>query len=331
MSLAMQNTVPDFKDSGKGKPPTIYRHIFGPVPSRRLGLSLGVDLMPHKTCSLDCVYCECGRTTHLTITPEEYVPVASVKEELVSFLSSAPRLDFITFSGSGEPTLHSGIGEVADFIKSNFPQYKLALLTNGTLLSREDVRRRLLAIDVVIVSVDGGGSEAFRKVNRPHPGLSLSEMEAGLISFRKIYKNSLWAEVFLVPGCNTSHEELARIREMLKRIQPDKVQVNTLDRPGAESWVMPLEKDELERAASFLQAAEMISSSRGSQVREESDDLADRILAAIRRRPLTIDDICRMMGVAASEALEQLEKMEQEKIVTRNTMPRGIFFMAGQR
>lgn len=193
------------------------QYIFGPVPSRRLGLSLGVDLMPHKTCSLDCIYCECGETTHLTLTPKEYVPLADVKQELTSFLAESPSLDFITFSGSGEPTLHSGIGEMASFIKTKYPRYKLALLTNGTLLGREDVRDRLLDIDVVVISVDAATRPVFRKINRPHPGLVLEDIVSGLVAFRKVFKKNLWAEVFLVPEVNTSREELSRVREALNR------------------------------------------------------------------------------------------------------------------
>lgn len=324
----LQNTASNITDPGRGDNPRAYRYLFGPVPSRRLGLSLGVDLVPHKTCSLDCVYCECGRTTHLTIEPDAYVPLAAVKEELAAFLSTSPDLDFITFSGSGEPTLHSGIGEMAEFIKTNFPAYRLALLTNGTLFGQKDVREKLLAIDVVIVSVDGGSDEAFRRINRPHPGLSLGDIEAGLVSFRKIFTNSLWVEVFLVPECNTSTEELSRIREMLLRIYPDKVQINTLDRPGPESWVAPATDKELEYAASFLQDAELIPSAGDRRFRGEGEDLADRVLAAVQRRPLTLEDISRMLGVDTSEAFRQIQKMEREKIVKSIEMPRGIFYMA---
>lgn len=328
MLPTLQDTPSGFADAGWKKSTGTYRYIFGPVPSRRLGLSLGVDLVPHKTCSLDCVYCECGRTTHLTITPDTYVPLAPVKQELTDFLSRSPDLDYITFSGSGEPTLHSGIGEMAEFIKASFPEYRLALLTNGTLLGREDVRSRLLAIDVVVVSVDGGGDDAFQRINRPHPGLSLGDIEGGLISFRKIFKNSLWVEVFLVPEYNTSQEELARIREVLGRVHPDKIQVNTLDRPGTEDWVSPVKKEALERAASFLQNAELIPSAGDRRSRGKADDLADRVLAAVQRRPLTLEDISRMLGIDTSEAFRHIQRMEREKIVKRIEMPRGIFYMA---
>jgi wyosine [tRNA(Phe)-imidazoG37] synthetase (radical SAM superfamily) len=330
MLSTLQRITPDVAVTGKSECSTTYRHIFGPVPSRRLGSSLGVDLMPHKTCSLDCVYCECGRTTHLTVTPGDYVPLALVREELSAFLAAAPHLDYITFSGSGEPTLHSGIGEIAEFIKTNYPQYKLALLTNGTLLGQKEVRRRLLAMDLVIVSVDAASPEVFRRVNRPHSGLSIGAFEAGLVSFRDEFTNNLWAEVFLVPGCNTAPEELARIRGMLAKFRPDKVQINTLDRPGAESWVAPLTAEELKSAASFLQASELLSSVRSEQCPGEADDMADRVLAAVRRRPLTIEDISEMMGADVAKVVDKLEKMEQKKIVRRISGPRGIFFSAKQ-
>lgn len=330
MLPSFRSTSTHFTDSEGARRCTAYRHIFGPVPSRRLGISLGVDLVMHKTCSLDCVYCECGRTTHLTVTPEEYVPIASIKEELTAFLSTSPELDFITFSGAGEPTLHSGIGEIADFIKVNFPQYKLALLTNSTLLCLEEVRNRLLAIDVVVASVDAASDEAFRRINRPHPGLSSGEIEAGLVSFRNVFENRLWVEVFLVPGVNDSREELSGIRKMLGRIGPDKVQVNTLDRPGTEDWVSPVGKNELEWAASFLQCAELIPSPCAHKAPGREDDLAGRVLAVIKRRPLTIEDISQMLGVEQAEALKQLRNMINDRLVKRIEMPRGVFYLPDQ-
>jgi wyosine [tRNA(Phe)-imidazoG37] synthetase (radical SAM superfamily) len=263
----------------------------------------------------------------LTVSPEEYVPLTSVQNELAAFLSTSPELDHITFSGAGEPTLHSGIGEMVDFIKSNFPRYKLALLTNSTLLGREDVRNRLLAIDVVVASVDAAGKEAFQRVSRPHSTLSIEDIVAGLVSFRDVFQNSLWVEVFLVPGVNNSLDELSGIRKMLERIRPDRVQVNTLDRPGTETWVAPMETEEMERAASFLQSAELISLPVVRETRGTGGGLADRILAAVQRRPLTIEDISRMLGIEKAEALEQLQRMTNAKVLKRDKMPRGTFYL----
>ena len=150
-----------------------YKHIFGPVPSRRLGLSLGVDLVPPKTCTLDCVYCECGPTTHLTIKRCEYVAVKQIKAELDAFLAHNPALDCITFSGAGEPTLYSGLGEIIRYLQTAYPQHRLALLTNGTLLDSPSIRREISMLDVVKVSVDAANEKTFKRINRPHPGLNL--------------------------------------------------------------------------------------------------------------------------------------------------------------
>ena len=156
-----------------------YKHVFGPVPSRRLGISLGVDLVPSKTCSLDCIYCECGSTTHLTVKRKEYVPTLDVIEEIRQCLDQAPELDYVTFSGSGEPTLHKGLGRIASFIKQNYPNYNLALLTNGTLFYQEDVRRDASGTDLVIASIDAGSQEGFSRINRPHPSLTVPDMVKG--------------------------------------------------------------------------------------------------------------------------------------------------------
>ena len=159
-----------------------YKYIFGPVPSRRLGISLGVDIIPHKTCSLNCVYCECGRTTNLTTKRGEYTPVELIWEELKDFLSGNPKLDFITFSGSGEPTLHTGIGEIVDFIKADYPQYKLALLTNSTLFSQGNVIEQVIDMDVIIASLDVATEKNFIRINRPYPGLDFKLSETNKVS-----------------------------------------------------------------------------------------------------------------------------------------------------
>jgi len=161
-----------------------YKYLFGPVPSRRLGISLGVDLVPHKTCSLNCVYCECGRTTILTDERKEYVPTEMVLSELNHFLTTNPRLDFITFSGSGEPTLHSGLGNVIKFIKKNFPKYQVALLTNGTLFYSPNIREEVKQVDVILPSLDAASEEVFHKINRPVRGLKVQKVIDGLVQLR---------------------------------------------------------------------------------------------------------------------------------------------------
>ncbi len=304
------------------------RHIFGPVPSRRLGRSLGVDLVPHKTCTLNCVYCECGRTDHLTINRSEYVPVERIKAELDAFLSQDPKLDFITFSGSGEPTLHSGIGEIVGFIKSAYSQYKVALLTNGTLFYNSRVREEVLDLDLVKVSLDAVSERIFKSINRPHHVLKLPDIIDGLISLRKKFDRQFWVEVFLVPGINDSEGELKKIRNVLSIIHPDRIQLNTIDRPGAESWVKPVNKKVLTDIAAFLYDAEIITEFDSDQYnRVNIDDFCEPLLATIKRRPCTAEDISQFLGIHVNEVRRHLYALIEKGEIARREMPRGVFYM----
>ena len=241
-----------------------YRYLFGPVPSRRLGISLGVDLVPHKTCTLDCVYCECGETTNLTVTRKEYVPVKDVINELKHYLASKPDLDYITFSGSGEPTLHSGLGAVIDYIKDNYPEYKVCLLTNGTLFTDPAVRKGVLRTDLIFPSLDAACSDTFSQVNRPCEELDCNEIIEGLVSLRHEYKGLMITEVLIVPGTNDTSQELELLKEALEKIKPDLVQIGTLDRPGTEEWVEAAPKERLQEIADYLGNAELIGTIKPS-------------------------------------------------------------------
>lgn len=306
----------------------VYKHIFGPVPSRRLGLSLGVDLMRRKTCTLDCVYCECGKTADLTVRTDAYVPLKAVTDELDSVLSGNPDLDYITFSGSGEPTLHSGIGDIIHYIKSRYPMYKVAVLTNGTLLNLAGVRRRLLEADLVIASLDAASESAFRLINRPHPDLDFPDMIEGLVQFRNEYVNQYWIEIFIVPGINDSGQELDAVGYVLKRIRPDRVQLNSLDRPGTEKWVESLEPEKLADIAAYLGNAETVNT--GGSAFSSKTRLRDSgrlILETIRRRPCTAEDLGRVLGILAPDVQRHLDDLTREKVITRKPMPRGMFYM----
>lgn len=229
-----------------------YRYLFGPVPSRRLGLSLGIDLFTEKTCTLDCVYCECGATRALTRARKEYVPTGEVIAELDHFLQSRPALEHITFAGAGEPTLHRGLGRIIRHLKDHHPGYKVALLTNGTLLSDPRVRAEILPCDVIVPSFDAVSPPLFMKLNRPACGIGSDTLLAGLRDLRGEYRGDLRLEIFLVPGLNDTDAEIAKLAAAVERIKPDRVQLNTLDRPGTEAWVAPLPAARLrELAARF--------------------------------------------------------------------------------
>ncbi|MCK4630771.1 MAG: radical SAM protein, partial [Bacteroidales bacterium] len=291
----------------------MYKFLFGPVPSRRLGMSLGVDLVPYKVCSLNCIYCECGFTTNLTIERNEYVPYNEVIQELKRFLSDKPALDFITFSGSGEPTLNSRIGDILKFIKQNYPDIPVAVLTNGTLLKNKQVRTEILDADLVLPSLDVASDLSFRKINRPIHSLDIEDYINGLCEFRKEYQGKIWLEVLIIPGYNNSKEDLKLLKEAFNKIKPDSIQLNTLDRPGVIPGLKAAGKEELEQIADFwgLDNIEIIAAAPSrKEVKSFRDDVESAILETIFRRPCTVDDLVKILGLHISEINKYLDVLE---------------------
>jgi wyosine [tRNA(Phe)-imidazoG37] synthetase (radical SAM superfamily) len=306
-----------------------YRHLFGPVPSRRLGISLGIDLVPPKTCNYNCIYCECGRTTSLTANRREYVPTAEVIEELDSYLSASPGLDYITFSGSGEPTLHSGTGEICRYIKSKFPGYRIALLTNGGLFSDKSVRDEVMDMDVIIPSLDSATETGFMKIDRPCSSAAIDEIISGLAELGKEFSGEIWLEIFVVPGVNNTDEELSALSEAVHRIAPDRVQLNTLDRPGVVEWIRAATPEEMEVFAAGLgyEGTEITGrpSSR-SGIGSFSGDAVEQIMQTIRRRPCTAGDLSSVLGMHQNEVNKYIQLLIEEGKIREKRENRGIFF-----
>lgn len=310
-----------------------YRYIFGPVPSRRLGISLGVDLIPPKTCSYNCIYCESGKTTNLTVERREYVPLNDVLKELDSVLKTHLRLDFVTYSGSGEPTLYSRISEVTRFVKENYPEYKTALLTNGSLFHDEKVRRDCLDIDVVIPSLDCAGETEFKKVDRPHHSLSAAVVNEGIAKFRTEYTGQIWLEIFIVPGINDTDEEIGRINDWIAKIRPDKIQLNTLDRPGAVDWIRPADDIRMQEIAGKLRHDNIEIAGKPatrSSNKAYSGDISDVILRTVRRRPCTLDDIVKITGLHMNEVNKYLGVLVAEGKITEARGERGVFYRSAE-
>jgi len=306
-----------------------YSHLFGPVQSRRLGCSLGIDLVPFKTCTYNCVYCECGATTRLTTRRRIFFPVEEVKSELEDFLAGSPPLDFITFSGSGEPTLSLSIGEVLCFLKDRYPRYRVAVLTNGCLLSDPEVRRELLPADVVLPTLAAVSETAFRTIHRPGPGISVAEILQGLVQFRKEYRGEIWLEVFVVPGVNTSAGELAGLRDVIHEIRADRVQLNTLDRPGTEEWVRPAGQDELDRVREILgyPGAEPVRmGGLPAAATGFTEDPIEQVYGMLKRRPCTIDDIAVATGMHRAEINKILRRMAETLDLRTKREERGVFY-----
>jgi wyosine [tRNA(Phe)-imidazoG37] synthetase (radical SAM superfamily) len=306
-----------------------YEHLFGPVPSRRLGRSLGVDIVPAKVCNLNCVYCECGQTTKLTDECREWVPPQAITEELSDFLGRSPVLDVVTITGSGEPTLNTGLQAIVSFVKEKFPNYKTALLTNGTLLHLDDVRRAATLFDFVLPSLDAVSAEGFAKVNRPHRALDNGRIIAGIAQFAREYKGRLWLEVFIVPGVNDTPEELSLLKEAILAMAPGRVQLNTLDRPGASASVRPATDRELCAVADFLRPApvEIISRSYAPATGAVSDaSFESSVLSMLRRRPCTVEDIAVATGRTINDAAALLSLLEKRGEVTIEAVANRNFY-----
>jgi len=233
--------------------PAMPRYLFGPVNSRRLGRSLGIDLLPFKTCSLDCLYCECGWTTDKTGQRQEYVPTAAVLAELDEFLAHDQAVDAVTFSGSGEPTLHSGIGTVIRHLKRHYPALRVVVLTNSTLLGDPTVQADLAPTDLVVPSLDAATEHGFAQICRPAEGITVQAVIEGIAAFRRGFPGLLLLEVFLVPGVNDRAEELAALKQAATLIGPDALQLNHLDRPAPFPGVTPVLPEQLNEIRAFFQ------------------------------------------------------------------------------
>jgi len=292
-------------------------------------MSLGVDLVPRKVCSLDCVYCEVGKTSLLTSERKEYIKFENVKKELEDYFDKNQDPDFITFSGSGEPTLNCKIGKVLDFIKALKPNIPIAVLTNGTLLFNTDVRKEIINADLVLPSLDAVSQDVFNKINRPEKSLKIKDCIQGLIDFSKEFKGKIWLEVFILPGYNDNKNEIAKLREIILQINPDSIQLNTLDRPGTVSNLRGATRQELEHIAKLLNIDNIniiAAMAQRKKIKSFREDIENAIIETISRRPCTIDDIIEILGLHVSEINKYLDVLESENRVETSLQERGVFY-----
>ncbi|MEA1905593.1 MAG: radical SAM protein [Euryarchaeota archaeon] len=283
-------------------------YIFGPVPSRRLGRSLGIDITPYKTCTFDCVYCQLGRTTEKTVQRREYVPKDLVLSELERFLNkNEGDIDCITFAGSGEPTLHSKIGEMIDAIKT-MTDIPVVVITNGSLLFLEDVRNDLMNTDLVLPSLDAATTQGFRAVDQPHESLKIGQIVEGLRIFKEAFEGKFWLEIMIVKGLNDSDDEISALTDAVSRIGPDRVQLNTVVRPSMEDVEAASRSEMMGLCERFTE-----SLGHGGNVEIIADAriwVRADILPLIERRPLTIDEISDALQVHRNEAAKYLRELE---------------------
>lgn len=281
-------------------------HIYGPVPSRRLGFSLGIDIIPFKTCSLNCIYCQLGPTTQKTIRRREYFSSSDILSQIKKKLSSGQRIDYITFSGSGEPTLNRDLEKLIREIKK-ITSVPVAVLTNSTLLSRKSVRKALEASDLVVPSLDAATQEIFVKVNRPYSSLKIKGIIEGLQKFRQEFKGSIWLEIMLVKGLNDSPSHIKKLKDAIAKIKPEKVQLNTVIRPPAEKFASPLNRKELKKLKNIFGGyCEIIVEFDKKSQKSPSENLEGAILSLIQRRPVTLADISASLGKHKNEIIKYL-------------------------
>lgn len=304
------------------------KYLFGPVPSRRLGLSLGIDIVPFKVCTLDCIYCQLGKTTEKTIKRKKYVPIEAVLAELEQRLTEGVKTDYITISGSGEPTLNCLLGELIDGIKK-ITDIPVAVLTNGTLFYDCEVRADCAKADVVLPSLDAADQQTFEKINRPHPDISIDMLLDGLVKFRDEFAGQIWLEIFIIEGFNADSTQIDKIKQAVERIRPDRIQLNTAVRPTAETAV---EKTSLEKLRAIAEKlgphCEIIADFQLSQGGQILESKAEDVLSLLKRRPCSLEDICAGLGINRNEALKYITIFQKNGLLSSEQSAGTCFFKA---
>ena len=307
------------------------QHIFGPVPSRRLGRSLGIDIIPYKTCTFDCVYCECGATTNKTCGRREFFPLGEILGELEKRLSEMPeKPDYLTLSGAGEPTLYSRLGELILDAKrmSSIP---VAVITNSSLLDNAAVRDEMLPADTVLPSLDTALERTFIRINRPHERCSLHRIIEGLERFTADFAGKILLEILLIDGFNTDAENLHALKSAVKRLRVDSVQLNTAVRPGTERTVGPLDARALEEAGKLIAPRCEIITDTTAMADREDGSVRERIVALVARRPCTAEDLHRSLGIPMPGVVKILSRLAADGRIVSKVQGERTYYIASER
>jgi wyosine [tRNA(Phe)-imidazoG37] synthetase (radical SAM superfamily) len=310
------------------------KHIFGPVPSRRLGRSLGIDVIAPKTCTFDCLYCESGKTTVLSLERQQFVEPDEVLRELEAYFRENPRgADVLTFSSAGEPTLYLGLGVLLKAIKGRFRHLPVVVLTNGSLLWDPRVRHELLLADRVVPSLDAVDKEVFARLNRPHQDLELEAIVEGLKAFRREYRGQFHLEILLVAGMNDAREHLKALARVAETLRPDRVELNTVVRPPAYSGVGGCSLEQMRAAAGLFPEGrtEVIGSFAATAQEASGQGLSDRIAELLRRRPCTSEEMAASLAVSLEAVENELHRLEQHGILKAGVFHGHRLFLLAER
>ncbi|HDS44525.1 MAG TPA: radical SAM protein [Methanomicrobia archaeon] len=315
------------------------KRVYGPVPSRRLGRSLGVNPIPFKTCNYSCVYCQLGRTTHMTNERRDFFPPEELLDEIQEVLEPAPsakqEIDFVTFVGEGEPTLCKSLGWLISKTKE-LADIPVAVDTNGALLYQADVRNELLQADVVMPSLDAGTAATFRKINRPYRGIVFDTVVAGMEEFRRAYTGELWVEVMLVKGLNDSEAELHALKRRLERIAPDRIYINVPIRPPAEPWAVPPDQEAIVLAQAIfsdLNVVDITTEEQGEFAIAGFRNPEEAILAIIGRHPMREEQVIETLQHVAVEeeaVQESLLRLAMSGKIKKVTYREKIFWLSAE-
>ncbi|MFX1479971.1 MAG: radical SAM protein [Promethearchaeota archaeon] len=305
------------------------KYVYGPVPSRRLGRSLGIDPIPSKTCNFQCIYCQLGRTNIFTNEIRSYIP----QDEIISEMKKAIRqnenkFDYITFVGSGEPTLCLDLRELISEAR-HLSIKPICVITNGALLSRKDVRNTLMLADVVLPGLDAGDEKMFIKINRPHPQIKYNSVIEGFIDFKKKFKGKFWIEIMVMKGINDSKEELIKIKEKLDLIMPDRIDINVPIRPPTEKWVKIPDKSVIYTLNEVFGNYANFNFPEMGQFGFYSSDFKNELLNIIERHPMRQDQIIKTFfskDFTKKKILNQLKKLESEKKIMKSSYYGKIFW-----
>jgi len=303
------------------------KFTFGPVPSRRLGFSLGVDIIPRKFCSFDCIYCQVGKTTNQEIQRKSFFDVQEVVDEIVEACGPQNHIDIVTFSGSGEPTLNVDIGRMIKEIKKRV-DIPVSVITNSSLLYDEDVRQDLKSADIILPSLDAVSEDIFHYVNRPHALIELDLIIKSLKKFRNEYEGKIWLEIMLMKDINDDAEELDKFKKIIGLLGVDKVQLNTVTRPPKDDTAKGISQSELQKISRFFgNNCEVVCSFKKSSPKKDIKDLAETILDILKRRSLTLDDIVRLTGLTLQKAKDSLRTMEHSGKIKSFHLGNSIYYM----
>jgi wyosine [tRNA(Phe)-imidazoG37] synthetase (radical SAM superfamily) len=303
------------------------KFTFGPVPSRRLGFSLGIDIIPRKICTFDCIYCQIGKTTNQEIKRKSFFNKHEIAEEIINKVKQLSIIDHVTFSGSGEPTLNSDIGWMIEEIKKSI-NIPVAVITNGSLLNDKNVRDDLCKADVVLPSLDAVSEDIFRYINRPHSLIELNTIIEGMKRFRDVYNGNIWLEIMLIKNVNDSSEELERLKNVIKYLDVEKVQLNTVIRPPVDRTTERINGEELNKISRYFgHGCEVVCNFEKEVKNNEENDWSEMVLDILRRRSLTLNDIVKITGTPEHRAKSTLRAMENQGKIKQLHSEDHIYFL----